>query len=88
MGGGPPGGYGMGYGRGAPGPGAWNAGRGRPGDRGGSAGKFETRSGWTRPGDWKCLECENVNFSWRDKCNKCEEPKGEAKAVDDRDDGQ
>jgi len=78
----------MGYGRGAPGPGAWNAGRGRPGDRGGSAGKFETRSGWTRPGDWKCLECENVNFSWRDKCNKCEEPKGEAKAVDDRDDGQ
>ena len=28
-----------------------------------------------RPGDWKCKECENVNFAWRDKCNKCEEPK-------------
>merc|ERR1719331_3036777 len=27
-----------------------------------------------RPG----LESENVNFSWRDKCNKCEEPKGDA----------
>ena len=30
-----------------------------------------------RPGDWKCKECENVNFAWRDKCNKCEEPKVE-----------
>merc|ERR1719158_2514963 len=35
----------------------------------------------TRPGDWKCLECENVNFSFRDKCNKCEEPRGEAKSI-------
>merc|ERR1719283_604810 len=35
----------------------------------------------TRPGDWKCLECGNVNFSWRDKCNKCEEPKGDTPAI-------
>merc|ERR1712108_70956 len=57
------GGYGGGYGMGGP----------PRGERGSSSGGLETR-----PGDWKCLECENVNFSWRDKCNKCEEPKGDA----------
>lgn len=31
----------------------------------------------TRPGDWKCLECANVNFSRREKCNKCDKPKKE-----------
>merc|ERR1712136_284410 len=24
-----------------------------------------------RPGDWICPNCSNVNFSSRDKCNKC-----------------
>jgi len=37
----------------------------------GPASKLETR-----PGDWKCKQCSNINFSWRDKCNKCEEPRG------------
>lgn len=45
--------------------------------------------GWTegpnpkldiRPGDWKCPACANINFSWRDKCNKCEEPRGDTPA--------
>ena len=22
-------------------------------------------------GDWRCVTCSNVNFSWRTKCNKC-----------------
>jgi len=64
------GGFGMGGGRGG------GYGMGGPpsrGERGSSSGGLETR-----PGDWKCLECGNVNFSWRDKCNKCEEPKGDA----------
>eukprot|EP00951_Prasinocladus_malaysianus_P030719 scaffold290839_cov51-Prasinocladus_malaysianus.AAC.1 len=21
--------------------------------------------------DWKCLSCGNVNFGWREKCNRC-----------------
>ncbi|GAB4817432.1 hypothetical protein N2152v2_004478 [Parachlorella kessleri] len=25
-----------------------------------------------RPGDWVCPACSNTNFSWRDKCHKCE----------------
>merc|ERR1719229_1209383 len=25
----------------------------------------------SRPGDWICPQCKNVNFSNRDKCNKC-----------------
>ena len=84
MGGGGGGGYGMGAGGyggmgggyGMPG-GGYGGGYGMAGptraERGSSSGGLETR-----PGDWKCLECENVNFSWRDKCNKCEEPKGDA----------
>lgn len=31
----------------------------------------------TRPGDWKCPDCSNINFAWRDKCNKCEVPRGD-----------
>ena len=26
-------------------------------------------------GDWKCSNCENVNWSWRPKCNKCNHEK-------------
>merc|ERR1719347_1919547 len=25
-----------------------------------------------RPGDWRCYKCGNVNFKFRDQCNKCE----------------
>merc|ERR1712200_84691 len=63
------GGFGMGGGRGG------GYGMGGPpsrGERGSSSGGLETR-----PGDWKCLECGNVNFSWRDKCNGTL-PNGEA----------
>ena len=58
-------GMGGGYGIGMGGP--------HKGERGTSSEGLEIR-----PGDWKCLECKNVNFSWRDKCNKCEKHKGDA----------
>lgn len=25
----------------------------------------------TREGDWVCLNCNNLNFSFRKKCNRC-----------------
>jgi len=25
----------------------------------------------TREGDWICLNCNNLNFSFRKKCNRC-----------------
>ena len=25
-----------------------------------------------REGDWSCYRCKNINFSFRDKCNKCQ----------------
>ena len=24
-----------------------------------------------KEGDWICMECRNINFAWRSKCNKC-----------------
>jgi len=63
------GGFGMGGGMGM--------GMGRPGGWSDEpSGKLETR-----PGDWRCPKCSNVNFSWRDKCNKCEEPRGDTPAI-------
>jgi hypothetical protein len=69
------GGFGMGGGYGMGG-GGYGMGGPPRGERGSSSGGLECR-----PGDWKCLECENINFSWRDKCNKCEAPKGDAKPI-------
>ena len=23
------------------------------------------------PGDWKCVHCANINFAFREKCNRC-----------------
>merc|ERR1740121_1694754 len=34
-----------------------------------------------RPGDWTCPSCGNLNFSYKDKCNKCGEPRGGAKRM-------
>ena len=28
-----------------------------------------------QPGDWRCPQCQNVNFSRRDTCNRCNAPK-------------
>ena len=28
-----------------------------------------------KDGDWKCEKCNNVNFGWRTKCNRCREEK-------------
>ena len=31
-----------------------------------------------REGDWSCYRCKNINFSFRDKCNKCQFSKEES----------
>jgi len=31
-----------------------------------------------KDGDWTCPKCQNHNFAWRDKCNRCDEPKGQS----------
>lgn len=31
-----------------------------------------------REGDWSCYRCKNINFSFRDKCNKCQLSKDES----------
>lgn len=31
-----------------------------------------------REGDWSCYRCKNVNFAFRNKCNKCKMPKEES----------
>lgn len=31
-----------------------------------------------REGDWPCYRCKNLNFSFRNKCNKCKMPKEES----------
>ena len=30
-----------------------------------------------KDGDWTCPKCQNHNFAWRDKCNRCEVLKSE-----------
>eukprot|EP00238_Polyblepharides_amylifera_P008014 CAMPEP_0196578912 /NCGR_PEP_ID=MMETSP1081-20130531/12578_1 /TAXON_ID=36882 /ORGANISM="Pyramimonas amylifera, Strain CCMP720" /LENGTH=292 /DNA_ID=CAMNT_0041898301 /DNA_START=82 /DNA_END=957 /DNA_ORIENTATION=- len=29
-----------------------------------------------RPGDWECLSCGNMNFTFREKCNRCDTARG------------
>lgn len=31
-----------------------------------------------REGDWRCAKCKNINFSFREKCNKCQISKQES----------
>ena len=67
------GGYGMGGEMGMPG-------MGRPMGHPGGWTDGPTARLETRPGDWRCTGCANINFSWRDKCNKCEQPRGDTPA--------
>ena len=27
--------------------------------------------GLFKENDWKCVNCNNINFSWRNECNRC-----------------
>lgn len=29
----------------------------------------------SKPGDWNCRSCQHLNFSWRDSCQRCNEPR-------------
>ncbi|KAF7244525.1 hypothetical protein EG68_11807 [Paragonimus skrjabini miyazakii] len=29
----------------------------------------------SREGDWSCAQCGNINFSWREQCNRCHVPR-------------
>ncbi|GIS44847.1 MAG: hypothetical protein Ct9H90mP16_19170 [Candidatus Poseidoniales archaeon] len=31
-----------------------------------------------KDGDWTCPKCRNHNFAWRENCNRCDAPKGDA----------
>ena len=28
-----------------------------------------------KPGDWNCSSCQHLNFSWRESCQRCSDPK-------------
>ncbi|KAF0299086.1 Transcription initiation factor TFIID subunit 15 [Amphibalanus amphitrite] len=56
--------------------------RGGGGGRGGGGFRGRGRGGGGPPGaagDWKCPndECSNVNFAWRNECNRCQTPKAD-----------
>lgn len=36
-----------------------------------------------RVGDWVCISCKNLNFSFRLNCNRCQLPKGESQKMSD-----
>ena len=47
-----------------------------------------------REGDWRCNACNNINFSFRTQCNRCQKPRpenlapreGRGKGFNERDD--
>merc|ERR1719483_27903 len=53
---------------------------GMQGMRGGMEGMGGEKRSRGRPGDWICPDatCANINFTWREECNKCDttKPKG------------
>ncbi|KXZ53901.1 hypothetical protein GPECTOR_6g819 [Gonium pectorale] len=85
------GGYGGGYGGGGGGGygggggGGYGAGPDMGGGGGGGFGGGGGGPGGGRPGDWPCGKCGNVNFAFRQKCHKCNTPRG---TVDMRREGQ
>ncbi|KAJ6829786.1 putative zinc finger protein30 isoform X2 [Iris pallida] len=30
-----------------------------------------------KPGDWNCRSCQHLNFSWRDSCQLCSDPRSD-----------
>ena len=40
-------------------------------------GRDNRESSHMKDGDWTCPKCQNHNFAWRDKCNRCEVLKSE-----------
>ena len=38
-------------------------------------GLFGGPPGVFKEGDWRCENCQNINFKWRVECNKCKYPK-------------
>lgn len=38
-------------------------------------GFFGGPPGLFKENDWRCENCQNINFSWRTMCNKCKYPK-------------
>mmetsp|Transcript_48548 Transcript_48548/g.104024 ORF Transcript_48548/g.104024 Transcript_48548/m.104024 type:complete len:230 (+) Transcript_48548:104-793(+) len=58
--------------------GSKGGGKGDWGGKGGGGGDLPSGG---KPGDWICPSCSNVNFSNRDSCNKCGEPRGNQKRL-------
>merc|ERR1712039_1062166 len=54
---------------------------GGKGWKGGGGGGGDNLPSGGKPGDWVCPSCGNVNFSNRDKCNKCDTPRGNQKRL-------
>ncbi|KAL6781252.1 hypothetical protein ACKKBG_A10390 [Auxenochlorella protothecoides x Auxenochlorella symbiontica] len=69
-----------GYGGGGGGYGGGGGGYGGGGERGGFGGGRGRGGGGAREGDWLCPGCGNNCFGWRDVCNRCNTPKGDAGA--------
>ena len=46
-----------------------------PAHPGGAGRRLRAHSKWLQPGDWRCPQCGNVNFSRREVCHRCNAPK-------------
>ena len=49
---------------------------------GGGGGKGGGKGGGGREGDWRCSACNNINFSFRTNCNRCQAPRQAADGGD------
>merc|ERR1740121_122306 len=58
----------------------WEKGGGGKG-WGGGGGGGDKPGNTSKPGDWVCPSCSNVNWSSRAECNKCGHPRGNAKRL-------
>ena len=46
--------------------------------------KSDSRAPSLGGGNWKCAQCNNVNWSWRSECNKCHSPAPAGVATSDQ----